>query len=450
MNVAVVGSGISGLSAAWALSQWAHVTVFESEDRLGGHTHTQMIEIDHTPFAVDTGFIVFNHRTYPGFKKWLETLDVATAESDMSFSASLNRGELEWCGSSLNTVFAQRTNLASPRFWGMLGDILRFNREAPRDAERLREQGLADRSLGDYLDQGGYGKMFLDAYLLPMAGAIWSCPTQAMRAFPMETFTRFCENHGLLSVSNRPQWYTIRGGAQHYIDGLKKKLARQPFDVRWRLGHEVLEARPLGGSLSDQPLRVRLSGKNHQDGELFSETFDAVILACHSDQIRTIIGSASLMAKNIIGNIRYQENIAYLHTDTRLMPRRSRAWASWNYLHENCADGDSAVSVTYWMNRLQPLPVKTPVLVSLNPVRPPQEDLIIRKMHYAHPIFDGPASRSQRELPIIQGEQSIWYAGAWTRYGFHEDGFQSGLSAARQLRSRLTSEINQLPNVSAL
>lgn len=441
MNIAVIGSGISGCAAAWELSSWANkVTVFEAADRLGGHTHTQDITVNGVDFSVDTGFIVFNHRTYPGLKKWFELLGVDTAPSDMSFSASLNQGQIEWCGTNLNTVFAQRKNLLSPKFWAMLKDILRFNREAPMDAAKFRLTISGGPSLGEYLDRQGYGKLFLDAYLLPMAGAIWSCPTEQMRAFPMATFTRFCENHGLLSVSNRPQWYTVRNGAANYLRRLQTWLNAQGRQVVWETGHRVIKIAPQHNPQSQQStsgvtLAIERGFGAHK--ESFAQDFDAVVVACHSDQANELL-PASHALRHITSRVRYQDNLAILHTDASLMPKRKSAWASWNYIHDARGhSGSSSVSVTYWMNRLQPLPVAQPVLVSLNPVRPPDPKLVINTMHYAHPIFDGPAVTAQRELEKVQGTDRIWLAGAWARYGFHEDGFQSGLSAARGLRAAL-------------
>lgn len=433
MRVAVIGSGISGCAATWSLSEWADVTVFESESRIGGHTHTQTISIDEQNFAVDTGFIVFNHRTYPGLKAWFEALDVDCAPSDMSFSASLNDGELEWCGTSLNSVFAQRKNLVAPKFWAMLADILRFNREAPIDAARFRGSSAVGPTLGEYVDQGRYRGLFLEAYLLPMAGAIWSCPTRQMREFPMTTFTKFCENHGLLSLMNRPQWFTVRNGAVNYLQRLKATLTGQRRQVRWRtscpVAHVAPEISPQGQN------RVRLQGTEAGCG--FNEVFDAVILACHSDQAAKLLPK-TMALQSVANQVRYQDNLAVLHTDLSLMPKRKSAWASWNYLHNTREVHDSnAVSVTYWMNRLQPLPVTRPILVTLNPNRPPDPEQTLNQMHYAHPVFDGPAIEAQRLLPDSQGEGSIWLAGAWTRYGFHEDGFQSGQHAAQLVRQAL-------------
>jgi uncharacterized protein len=445
MKIAIVGSGISGLSAAWSIADWAQVTVYESADRLGGHTHTHHISIDGVDTPVDTGFIVFNHRTYPGLKKWFETLRVDTAPSDMSFSASLDQGRLEWCGSDLNTVFAQRRNLASPRFWSMLGDIVRFNRQAPKFAALIRAGQAAPLSLGEYLDTQKYSQLFLDAYLLPMAGAIWSCPVAQMRAFPMETFTRFCENHGLLQITDRPQWFSVRGGSKTYIDRMQQVMAKENKNIRWQTGHAILEATPIAGtnsasnSASTAPShRVLIRGLNQQQNTPFTETYDAVVLACHSDQSAEILKDTGLALRKIAQQVRYQNNHAVLHTDINLMPKRRNAWASWNYLHDTTLSRhEHAVSVTYWMNRLQDLPVSTPVLVTLNPTRMPQSNLVIREMQYAHPVFDGPATAAQQQLSQHQGEGGIWLAGAWTRFGFHEDGFQSGQAVAQSLRQQL-------------
>lgn len=442
MNIAVIGSGISGCAAAWELSSWAKVTVFESEHRLGGHTHTQMVDVSGERFAVDTGFIVFNHRTYPGLKAWFGMLGVETAKSDMSFSASVNGGALEWCGSNLDSVFAQRKNLLSPKFWAMLADIVRFNREAPRDAAIYREMEGGGPTLGEYLDRQGYRKLFLDAYLLPMAGAIWSCPTEKMRAFPMATFTRFCENHGLLTLTQQPQWYTVRNGSVSYIHKLQERMQAEHRDVTWKTDMCVRQVLPTSTDVADSSVRV--CGEHHSHGA-FAETFDAVVLACHSDQAAAMLPK-QMGLHRIASKVHYQDNTAVLHTDTSLMPSRRKAWASWNYIHDTRME-DASVSVTYWMNRLQPLPVATPVLVSLNPVKQPDPASVINIMHYAHPIFDGPAVQAQQELGSVQGEHRIWLAGAWTRYGFHEDGFQSGITAARWVQSALasTGHVDTLP-----
>lgn len=440
MKVAIIGSGISGCAAAWHTSAFAEVCVFESEDRLGGHTHTQQVSLEGVSFPVDTGFIVFNHRTYPGLKAWFELLGVETAKSDMSFSASLNQGSLEWCGTDLNSVFAQRSNLASPKFWWMLADIIRFNRYAPVHAAHYRQLPGGGPTLGEYLDRHRYSGLFLDAYLLPMAGAIWSCPTEQMRAFPMATFTQFCENHGLLTINDRPQWYTVKNGAKTYIDKLQSTLAQLGRKVSWRTGCEITQVVPDKNRMGST---VGLNGVMNSDSGRtpFNETFDAVIVACHSDQAAKILPQDSSLWQ-AASKVRYQHNTAILHTDTSLMPKRTSAWASWNYLHDHHHEG-SSVSVTYWMNRLQPLPVKTPVLVSLNPVRQPRPDTVINTMEYMHPIFDGPAVAAQKNIPAFQGEHGIWLAGAWLRYGFHEDGYQSAVQAVQSLKSAFESRHDQ-------
>jgi len=280
-----------------------------------------------------------------------------------------------------------------------------------------------------------------------MAGAIWSCPVEQMRAFPMETFTRFCENHGLLQITDRPQWYTVRGGSATYIEKLKSRALSEGRRIRWLAQHEVMQVRPEESSHSAKDssatgLRHRVSvGGMHQQDTLipspFSETYDAAVLACHSDQSARLLHDTPIALAQIAGQVRYQKNHAFLHTDRRLMPQRTRAWAAWNYMHDTGTNTqENSVSVTYWMNRLQPLPCATPVLVTLNPTRAPDPRLVINEMHYDHPIFDGPAIHAQQRLPAHQGEGSIWLAGAWTRYGFHEDGFQSGVNAASMIKQR--------------
>jgi len=442
MRVAVVGSGIAGLSAAWKLSRSHKVVLFEADARLGGHTNTVDIVLEGREQAVDTGFLVYNERTYPLLIELFRQLGVPTAPSDMSFSVSRGPHRLEWCGSSMASLFAQRSNLLSPRFWGMLRDIVRFNRQASTLAEAMlrRDQAVGksvdpqdpnrsayghamlDTALDVFLREEGYGEAFASDYLLPMAAAIWSCPMRQMRAFPLGTFIRFFHNHGLLQITNRPRWYTVRGGARQYV-------AKMAQDIhRIHLATPVLsveQGRQAGG-----PLRLRTQ---HSE-----ELFDAVVLACHSDQSLRLLRHARPEQREVLEAVRYQDNRAWLHTDIALMPRSRQAWAAWNYLSDTVEAGDSsgdavAVSVSYWLNRLQPLEVRTPVFVSLNPLREPDPGEVLKVMDYAHPIFDLPAVRAQRRLPAIQGIDGVWLAGAWTGYGFHEDGLRSGLAVAESI-----------------
>lgn len=428
-QIVVIGSGISGLSAAWHLRHAARVRVLEASSRIGGHTHTREVVVDGIRGPVDTGFIVFNHRTYPEFRPWLAELGVPTTRTDMSFSVTARGGALEWSGSNLRTVFAQKRNLLSPRFWGMLRDILRFHKEAPPDRARLEAAGDITTSLGDYLLEHRYGEAFLRDYLLPMAGAIWSCPANQMRAFPFTSFVRFCENHGLLQVNDRPPWYTLTQGSSSYIRALQERLAAEGAEVTIEASKPVMAVHPRRDA---GPLIVDVGGNAPERIEA-----DAVVLACHAPEARALFARTDSPCEpmlQLLDGVQTQPNTAYLHTDLALMPRRRLAWAAWNYRSDR--GDDAPVSVTYWMNRLQPLAFRRPVLVSLNPATPPREDLTLETVSYAHPIFDAQATAAQLALPKVQGQGGVYVAGAWTGYGFHEDGFRSGRVAAEAWLAR--------------
>ena len=419
MKVAIVGSGISGLGCAHALlAEQRHgvrVTLFESERRLGGHTNTVDVRLDGVEHPVDTGFLVFNERTYPNLIRLLAELGVPTAKSDMSFAVSVPTAggrRIEWAGTDLASVFAQRRNLASPRFLAMLADILRFNREASRIAQGA--EGAGEQTLGQFLERHRYGETFRRWYLLPMAAAIWSCPMQTMLAYPLATFIRFCHNHGLLQVNDRPQWYTVDGGARQYV----RKIAAQLPDLR--LDTPVLEVR-----------RNDAAGKVSVRTARGVEAFDHVVLACHGDQSATLLADADEAERRLLAGTRYQPNRAVLHTDPRLMPQLRKVWSSWNYLSDGASD--PAVSVTYLLNRLQPLPFATPLFVSLNPIVEPAAEAVIAEFEYSHPIFDARMIQAQQRLADVQGRRRVWLAGAWTGYGFHEDGLKSGLAVAGAL-----------------
>ncbi|MFN3586934.1 MAG: NAD(P)/FAD-dependent oxidoreductase [Moraxellaceae bacterium] len=412
MKIAVVGAGISGLSAAWLLSRRHEVTLYEQQGRLGGHSNTVDVEIDGVSHPVDTGFIVFNRDTYPNLCGLFSLLGVSIADSDMSFGVSLREPDIEWAGTNLASVFAQPANLARPRFWGMLQDILRFNSEV---TERAANGTAEHISLGDFLVRNRYGDAFRDWYLLPMAAAIWSCPTQTMMSYPLATFARFCHNHGLLRVNDRPQWLTVRGGSREYV----KRLAAALQDVRRGAAVTGLQRVPDG-------VLVQVAG--------VLERYDQVVLACHSDEALTLLGdTATASERRLLGAIRYQPNHAVLHTDAALLPRNRRVWSSWNYMAGVGAPDSRPVSVSYLMNRLQPLPFEQPVVVSLNPFIEPDPARVIARIDYAHPLFDGPAIDAQARLPEIQGRDRLWYCGAWTGYGFHEDGLASAVRVARHL-----------------
>jgi predicted NAD/FAD-binding protein len=425
-KVAVVGGGISGLTAAYALRDRAHVTLFEANDYIGGHTNTVDIEVEGKQVAVDTGFLVYNERTYPNLIRLFKELDVETVESDMSFSVCLPELNIEWSGTNLNTVFAQRRNLLRPRFIRMLLDILRFNKEA---TAMVADAGRADlfkskakMHLGDYLVQEKYSAEFRDWYLIPMAAAIWSCPSEQMLAFPLATFIQFCHNHGLLQVNDRPKWFTVKNGARNYVHKIL------PFIDVVHKDTPVLEVDATGLKPT-----VKTS-----DG---TQEFDQVILACHSDEALAMLkGNEAQKAQ--LQHIKYQPNVAYLHTDAKLMPKTRSTWSSWNYLSD-VLNPQPSVSVTYWSNLLQPLPVKTPIFVTLNPIIQPDAKKVFREIHYSHPVFDVPAVQAQQALEGLQGLNNVYLAGAWMKYGFHEDGHTSGLNAARALIGKLTKTTQQ-------
>ena len=412
MKIAVVGAGISGLATAWLVAQRHHVTLFEAANYIGGHTHTVDVEVDGRRFPVDTGFLVFNHRTYPNLTAMFRTLEVETVASQMSFAVSLADPALEWAGSSLTTLFAQKRNLARPGFWRMLQDTLRFNRTTAGVSQ-------PELTLGDYLAQERYSAEFRDWYLLPMAEAIWSCPTEAMLEYPLASFVRFARNHGLLQIFDRPQWHTLKGGGRRYVDRIVAQLA----DVRL--------ATPVRSVLRD----VDGVWLGLPRGEC--ERFDEVVLACHSDQALALLGSAATPAeRRILGAIRYQPNRAVLHTDARLLPRDPRVWSAWNYMSGENSAAPHSVSVSYLINRLQPLPVSSPVIVSLNPQVEPDPATVIGDYDYDHPLFDQAAIAAQAQLAAIQGVERLWFCGAWGGYGFHEDGLVSALAVAKRLGCR--------------
>lgn len=426
MKLAVVGSGIAGLAVAHALRGFADITLFEAGNYFGGHTHTVDVTLPtaHGPVThgIDTGFLVFNERTYPNLIHLLAELGVATARSDMSFSVQVpnaQRGQpLEWSGSSLNTVFAQRGNLLDRRFLTMLRDLLRFNRLATRLATSGRDGELL-QPLADFLREHGFSAEFCDWYFLPMIGCIWSCPTDQMLQFPVATMVRFCHNHGLLQVRNRPQWWTVAGGARQYVD----KIVGSIRDKRLNTPVQWIERDATG---------VRII--SNAGGQPRAERFDKVVLAAHADQSLALLYDASPAERAALGAIRYQPNRAVLHTDATVLPRNHAAWAAWNFERAAGANaGSGQVCLHYLINRLQPLPFTQPVLVSLNPQREIARNRVMGEFDYAHPVFDLAAIRAQADLPALQGQRHTYYCGAWMGYGFHEDGLKAGLSVAREL-----------------
>ena len=428
-RVAVVGSGISGLAVAHGLAGHAQVTLYEAAGYFGGHTNTVDVHLDGVTHGVDTGFLVLNERTYPNLLRLFAELKVDIAKSDMSFSVQVPDLGLEWSGCDLNTVFAQRRNLVRPGFWRMLADVLRFNRLATALAGSA-DLAQLEQPIGDFLAQHRFSAQFRDWYFLPMIGCIWSCPTDQMLRFPIATMIRFCHNHGLIQVANRPQWYTVRGGARHYVEKMLKAIpdARLNCAVRG-----VRRAPPDSGAAG-----VFVST------DAGTERFDEVVLASHSDQSLAMLADASPQERATLGAIRYHRNRAVLHTDTTVLPARKLAWAAWNY-ERAAADSreHAAVCLHYLLNRLQPLPFTTPVVVSLNPLTEPRAETVHAEFDYAHPVFDMAAIAAQRQVPDLQGLAHTWFCGAWTRYGFHEDGLTSGLAVCDALKSRWANDAAQ-------
>ena len=414
LKIAVIGSGISGLSAAWLLDKSHNVTLFEADDRLGGHSNTVSMDVNGDQIDVDTGFICFNSATYPNLIALFEHLDVPVHETSMSFSASLNSGAYEYSGGTYFGMVGQPANIFKPSHWRMIADILRFFKEAPQALNTIGE----DVSLLKYLQEENYSSEFIDRHLLPMAAAIWSSKTDDMLTYPAKAFIRFFQNHGLLQVEGRPKWGTVRGGSKVYVS---KLLADAGFTHRKNAPVVDVERSPFG-------VTVTTAGGH-------SERFDQVVIATHADQALSMLSNPSEDERDLLGKFGYSHNRAILHRDRRLMPKRKLTWASWNYLdfkplHET---GGQDLCLTYWMNSLQNLPTKENIFVSLNPSNEDAIENVAARFDYMHPIFDGPAMRAQQHLWSLQGQHRTWYCGAHFGAGFHEDGLQSGLAVAEQL-----------------
>ena len=409
-RIAVVGSGISGLSCAWLLSQGHDVTLFEADDRLGGHSSTVDAPAPHEPIAVDTGFIVYNETNYPNLTALFAHLNVPTKPAMMSFAVSIDDGAFEYCSQGLGALFAQKRNYASPKFWRMIGDLLRFQKQAPRDLAALEQSG---ETLDAYLNRSGYGPLFREAHLLPQAAAIWSCTMGQMANYPAASFVRFYMNHNLLKVDLRPTWRTVDGGSRSYVTRLAEAFR----------GRVVTGAGVVGVLRGLDGAALRFA-----DGRL--ERFDAVVLATHSDQALKLLEAPSAEDRRLLGAIAYRANRVILHRDVSLMPQRRKAWAAWTHLGYSDRAGEGGV--TYWMNELQSLP-GPPLFVSLNPAKAPDPALVIGEWDYEHPVFDAAAVAAQSELWSLQGRRNVWFAGAWFGSGFHEDGLQAGLAVAEQL-----------------
>ena len=414
MNIAIIGGGIAGLSAAFLLQPHHQVTVYEQESVPGGHSRTCSVPTADGDIAVDTGFIVFNRRNYPNLSALFAELQVPVANSAMSFGVSLDRGRYEYSTANLAGLFAQPGNLVQPAHWRLLRDILRFNRQAKAYSVQYPQA-----SLGDCLSDLQLSAEFCNYYLLAMSGAIWSTSASQIEQMPASTLIRFFDNHGLLTINQQPQWYTVRGGSQVYV---QKLTAAFRTAIR-HASKVVCVARTSEG--------VAVTTADNDTAH-----YDQVIFACHSDQALQLLHAPTSLEQAVLGAIRYQPNQVILHSDLRCMPRRRRAWASWVYLADT-TQAEPALSLTYWMNNLQPLGTQQPLLVTLNPSKEPDPALVYDRHTFSHPLFDASAIAAQTRLPDIQGRDGIWFCGAWQGYGFHEDGLNSAIAVAQQLGAQV-------------
>jgi predicted NAD/FAD-binding protein len=410
-RIAVIGSGISGLSAAWLLSKHHHVTVFDKADRIGGHVNTMVAQTRDGEVPVDTGFIVYNERNYPNFSALLGHLGVETAPSCMSFAVSLDEGAMEYAGAHITGLFGQKRNIVRIEHWRLVSDILRFFREAEKSAASLPDSV----GIGDFLISSGYSRQFIDDHILPVSAAIWSTPSRSMMDFPARTFIAFFANHGLLKVVNRPQWRTVRGGARSYVARL---LAERRFSSL--TGQDIVAV-----ERGDTEVTLRFA-----DGS--ARIFDNVIMACPPGTALSLMADANDAERAVLGAFGKTTNRAVLHSDASYMPQRRHLWSAWNYLRSGPA-GEESLSLTYWMNRLQPLGTKTDLFVTLNPERGFAPGTVQAEVDYDHPLFDVAAINAQKQLWQVQGRRRTWFAGAWMGYGFHEDGLQAGLEVAERI-----------------
>lgn len=408
MNIAIIGTGISGLGAAYLLHQHHDLVIYEKNTYVGGHSRTIEVPIEQGMLAVDTGFIVFNDRNYPNLLGLFDQIGVPYQKSDMSFGVSIDDGWLEY---SSNGLFAQRKNLFRPQYWRMLVDVIRFNKQALSFIE-----SDPTISLGNCLEQLNMGEWFKRYYILAMGAAIWSCPVETIMQFPAQTFLRFFKNHGLLSINDRPQWYTVTGGSREYT---RRLIA--PFE------EHIL--------LNNGAKRVVAKGNQFEvtDEQGGSRLFDHVIFACHADQALKLIEQPSVDEQSVLSNFNYQRNHIIVHSDVSFMPQHQQCWSSWVYLSEQQQDDNHGVSLSYWMNNLQSLQTEIPIIVTLNPAKRPKKQLILDEHYFSHPIFDYGAITSQENIRNIQGKRNLWFCGAYQRYGFHEDGLLSAVNVAKSL-----------------
>jgi len=411
-KIAIVGSGIAGMSVAWMLNRTHDITLFEAGDHIGGHSNTVNAGSADNPIPVDTGFIVYNEQSYPNLVALFEHLDVPTKASNMTFAASIDSGRFEYSGTGLNGLLGRRRNMANPRFWAMLSGILRFYRSVPLLAKKSEN---IDLTLGAFLSANSYSDAFTRDHILPMGAAIWSTTAEDMLDYPLAAFVRFFESHGLLKLSNRPEWRTVDGGSTEYV----KRLTASFSD-------KIIQAAVT--SIRRTPHNVELktaAGDSH--------IFDEIVIAAHANDALSLLADPSDAERGLLGAFRYTENETYLHTDERLMPHQRRVWSSWNYIDAGAASEGKNLTVTYWMNQLQGIDPKHPLFVTLNPHVAPREDCILRKFSYQHPLFDKAAMEAQQNIWALQGTNRTWFCGSYFGYGFHEDALQAGLAVSEQL-----------------
>lgn len=418
MKIAVVGGGIGGISTAWLLSQENEVDIYEADDRLGGHTCTIDVDCGSGPFPIDTGFQVFNRRTYPNLTRFFQHLGIEAADADMSFSVQVRDAGIEWKGTNLDTVFAQRKNLTNPKFLRMIADVLRLSHSADR---LLADPTVAELTLGELMRREGFSAAFTDWYLIPMGDAIWSTPPGDMLDYPALTFLRFCDNHGLLHVTGKPMWLSVKGGAKRYVDRAASAFSGEGF-----IGEAAEKAERTATGI-----RIHTSRRTRD--------YDMVVLATHPPQTREILGDTMTPAeRQVLSAFDYWPNDVVIHTDESFMPKAKRAWASWNWYSDTSDVSKAMLMLTYQINTLQQLPADTPtVMETLNRDRAPAEGTVLAELSFDHPMYSREAIAAQALLPSIQGSDRIWYSGAWTRFGFHEDGMLSGVHVSEALGARL-------------
>ena len=416
-RIAIIGSGITGIGASWLLHEKYEVTLYEKNNYIGGHTHTHEIKDNDDVLAIDTGFIVYNEKNYPNLVGLFDQLKIKTQKTEMSFAFSLNQGELEYSGSGIAGLFAQKGNLIRLKHWRLIKEILRFNKIAHQSLEQTTNTSTEDRnlSLGDFLNKHDFSDELKLHYLLPMGAAIWSCPVEIMYQFPAHSFIRFFANHGLIDIKNRPQWRTVVGGSNQYIKKIFAKIGKQI-----RLNSAAL-------SVKRTPSKVIVTCK---DGE---QAYDQVIFACHADEALALLDKPRAYEIKVLRNFKYQENKTYLHTDEKLMPKRKKAWSAWNYLASSKNNTNNKMTATYWMNCLQKLKTDNNYFVTLNPFVQPDADKVIKEMTYHHPVFDKDAITAQQHINEIQGIDKTWFCGSYTGYGFHEDALSSAVIVCKRL-----------------